>query len=148
MSDQMQTPSQEELDQLPIGAREYLNRIEAEVKELRPLKGENQSLKLQKQLRANELDLDDDQLTAVLAVHGKGEQTPEAIRATAERLKLVEAKPPVEKADQEAHGALAEARAGGSETSGVLTYEEEVAQANTREELDAIYAKHNKPVIG
>lgn len=146
MSDQG-TPSQEDLDQLPIGAREYLKRIEKEVEELRPLKGENQLLNLQKQLRKGEVDLDDDQLTAVLAVHGKGEQTPEAIRATAERLKFVEPVADTSKADEEAHGALAEARAGGSETSGVLTYEEEVEQAQTRDELDAIYLKHNKPTV-
>jgi cell division protein FtsX len=147
MSDLNETPSQEDLDQLPVGAREYLKRLEVEVKELRPLKGENEMFKLQKQLRTSELELDDDQLTAVLAVHGKGEQTPEAIRATAERLKLVDPLPDTNKADEEAHGALAEARAGGSETSGLLTYEEEVEQAQTREELDAIYAKHNKPTV-
>lgn len=147
MSDQnATTPSQEELEQLPNGAREYLKRLEREVGELRPLKGENDSLKLQKQLRASQIDLDDDQLTAVLAVHGQGEKTPEALRATAERLKLVEPVADTSKADEEAHGAMAEARAGGSETSGLLTYDEEVANANTREELDEIYRRHNKPV--
>lgn len=147
MSDQNNLESNVDLEELPEGARAYLRRIEKEVEELRPLKAQNDLLKLEKELRADGMDLSEKQLKALLASH-EGEQTPAELRKTAEELKFVEPKPDTEKADVDAHNAIDAARNGAStDGAGRPTYEQEVEAAKSMEELQAIAARYGRPAL-
>ncbi len=148
MSDQNDSlESNVNLEDLPESARAYLKRIEKEVIELRPLKVDNDRYKLEKELRADGMEFSDKQLKALLASH-EGESTPSALRATAEELKFVEPKPATDPKDAEGHQAIDNARNGSQAgQAGVPSYAEEVANAQSMEELQKIAEKHGRSTL-
>jgi len=94
--------------------------------------------------KAGLTELDANKLEALTAVH-KGDLTPEGLRQTAVSLGFIEEKPEVSADTVAAQQAINDIRAG-ADTGSVSTYEDEVAAARSKQELDAILAKHNVPV--
>lgn len=138
--------SHPDLEAAPEGLRDYVKRLEREKREAETKAADVP--KLQKQIALNEAGLSDlskEQREALFAVH-KGESTPEEIRKTAELLKFAEPKPEPADLDQAAHQQIANAQTGAAGTNQQLSYEQEMATANTREEVIAIAQKHGQPI--
>lgn len=128
----------------PKELREALDRANAKIKEHEDLATENAQLKQTAALKDAGLELNDDQRAALLLVH-KGEVTPEAFRTTAEALKFAEPIPAVDPADQQAHAALAGARAGVQSPPDAAQYDIDMDNAKSPAEVRAVAIKHGVP---
>lgn len=99
-------------------------------------------------LRDAGLQLDEDRVTALQAVH-KGEWTPDAVKETAVKLGWAQAAPPQQKTpEQEAQDRLDAARTGGTTTppDPEALLDAQIAAAKTPEELLAIYRQSGRPI--
>lgn len=138
--------SHPDLESAPEGLRDYVKRIEREKREAEAKAADVP--KLQKQIALGEAGLTNltkEQQAALLKVH-EGESTPDAFRKTAELLKFVEPVAEPADLDQAAHQQIANAQTGAGSQSAQLSYEQEMATANTREEVIAIAQKHGRAV--
>lgn len=94
-------------------------------------------------LKAGLGDLAPEKLEALSVVH-KGDMTPEALRATAEKLGFVEVTPEIAPDVEQGHQAIQQARAG-AEAGSTSSYDAEVAAARNEQELFAVMEKYNSP---
>jgi uncharacterized protein YceH (UPF0502 family) len=131
---------------LPEPARKRLRQLTKENKRIAELEAQNARYQQRESIRSAGLDLNDDQVTALIATH-KGESTPEALRETAERLKFVQSTPEVDPELEQAHERLANARTGGERVVDT-SYEDELKAARTPQQVEEVARKHNRAWAG
>lgn len=137
------TEPEPERESGPRSLRNKLRQAERERDELRAQAEEAETLRKENALfKANLSNLNEDQQAAVLAT--SKEMSAEALRSQAERLGFVEpAAPAAPVEDLQAFDRVAQATAGGT-VPNPSSYEDEVAGANSPEELRAVMARHGR----
>lgn len=127
--------------------RDRIKELEAEALRAKELETQLAASQEQSALKAAELALDADKLTAFKAVH-KGDWTPEAVKETAIKLGWAEAPQQVPPGEQEAQARMQAATSGGSSTppDPEAVVDAKLAQAKNAQEFMELYRETGRPL--